>query len=88
MKSKDASRAVSEINHGIHRIETAYDKQEKTEDQEGSEIAFLKNWAEEIVKDNVPSKRQRLVAELQSAIDNEEYERAAQIRDRLRRMKH
>jgi len=87
LKSKDASRAVSEINHGIHKIETVYEKQDQEADQEGSEVAFLKNWAEEIVKDYTPSKRQRLVEELQSAIANEEYERAAQIRDRLKRMK-
>lgn len=86
LKSKDAPRAVNEINHGIHKIETAYGQKEQIDDQQGSEIAFLKNWAEEIVKSYTPTKRQRLVDELKAAIENEEYERAAKIRDKLKRL--
>ena len=88
LKAKDASRAVNEINHGIHKIEIAYGQKGKTDEQQGSEIAFLKNWAEEIVKSYTPTKRQRLVEELKSALENEEYEKAAKIRDRLKKMPH
>jgi hypothetical protein len=86
LKSKDASRAVNEINHGINKIETVYGQKGETEVQQGSEIDFLKNWAEEIVKSYTPTKRQRLVEELKTAIENEEFERAAKIRDKLKRM--
>ena len=86
LKAKDATRAVNEINHGIHKIETAYGTKDKAEDQHGSEIAFLQNWAEEIVKSYTPTKQQRLAEDLKTALENEEYEKAAKIRDRLKRL--
>jgi hypothetical protein len=86
LKAKDASRAVNEINHGIHKIETAYGTKGKADDQHGSEIAFLQNWAEEIVKSYTPTKQQRLAEDLKTALENEEYEKAAKIRDRLKRL--
>ena len=63
-----------------------YEKGHEYGGQPKTEIAFLKNWAEEIVKRYTPSKKQRLVDELNEAVRNEEYERAAKLRDRLNRM--
>ena len=48
---------------------------------------FLKNWAEELVKRYTPSKKQRLVEELRQAVEREEFEKAAKLRDRINRMK-
>ena len=50
-------------------------------------VMFLKNWADEIVNRRSPSKRQRLVDELKQAVEREEFERAAKIRDRLNKLK-
>ena len=85
LKAKDATRAVDEINHGIHKIENVYG-QKGTKSEQGSEINFLKNWADEIVKSYTPTKKQKLVEELKTALENEEYEKAAKIRDRLKKM--
>jgi hypothetical protein len=87
LKSKRVNQAVAEIHQGIHRIENVYEKSREYNGQPKTEIAFLKNWAEEIVKRYTPSKKQRLVDELNEAVRNEEYERAAKLRDRLNRMK-
>lgn len=87
LKAKDSSRAVNEINRGIHRIENVYEKGESSKAYSRTEVAFLKNWAEEIIKRYTPTKKQRLEEELKVAIANEEFEKAAKIRDKLNRMK-
>jgi len=87
LQAKDSSRAVSEIQRGINRIEHVYEKGEPGKPFSGTEITFLQNWAEEIVKRYTPSKKQKLVEELKVAVENEEFERAAKIRDKLNRMK-
>ncbi len=87
LKSKRVNQAVAEIHQGIHRIENVYEKSQEYEGQPKTEIAFLKNWAEEIVKRHTPSKKQRLVEEMNEAVRKEEYERAAKLRDRLNKMK-
>ena len=87
LKSKDTTRAVSEINQGINKIETVYESDSLEIDHSETEIAFLKNWADEIIKRYTPTKKQRLFEELHTAVKNEEFERAAKIRDKINRMK-
>jgi excinuclease UvrABC helicase subunit UvrB len=87
LKAKDAAKAVDEINEGIYKIENVYDKSDPMKNQSRTEVMFLKNWADEIVNRRTPTKRQRLVDELKEAVDREEFERAAKIRDRLNKLK-
>jgi len=87
LKAKDAAKAVDEINQGIHKIENVYEKDDSLKNQTRTEVMFLKNWANEIVNRRTPSKRQRLVDELKQAVEREEFERAAKIRDRLNKLK-
>jgi hypothetical protein len=87
LKSKDTTTAVNEINQGITKIENEYEKEGALAGHPKTEIAFLKNWAEEIIKRYTPTKKQRLHEELRSAVENEEFERAAKIRDKLNKLK-
>ncbi len=87
LKSKNVPRAVDEINQGIDRLERVYDKGPHHHGGPKAEVAFLKNWADEIVKRHTPTKKQRLVEELKRAVEQEEFERAAKLRDRLNKMK-
>ena len=87
LKSKDTTTAVNEINQGITKIEHEYEKEGSPAGHPKTEIAFLKNWAEEIIKRYTPTKKQRLNEELRSAVENEEFERAAKIRDKLNKIK-
>jgi len=87
LKAKNTNQAVSEINHGINKIENIYSQRDSSGKQPKTELSFLRNWAEEIVKHSVPTRKQRLVEELKIAVENEEYEKAAKIRDKLNRMK-
>jgi excinuclease UvrABC nuclease subunit len=86
LKSKKVNQVVSEIHSGINQIERVYEHTQNSEIPK-TEIAFLKNWADEIIKRYSSSKKQRLMEELEKAVINEEFERAAKIRDRLNRMK-
>jgi protein-arginine kinase activator protein McsA len=51
---------------------------------ESEEIAFLKEWADEIRKDRPRSLAQDLGDQLSEAVRLEDFERAAELRDRLR----
>jgi len=87
LKAKNVTRAVDEINHGIDRLERVYDTNRQESSIPRPEVAFLRNWADEIVKHHTPSKKQRLVEELRQAVEREEFEKAAKLRDRINRMK-
>jgi tetratricopeptide (TPR) repeat protein len=87
LKTKNVNQAVDEINQGIDRLERAFDKNPEDGAPPRPEVAFLRNWADEIVKRHTPSKKQRLVEELRQAVEREEFEKAAKLRDRLNRMK-
>jgi len=87
LKSKDAPKAVNEIRRGIDKIEDVYRKGGEAHDRQKTEVVFLKNWADEIIKRYTPTKRQRLVEELRIAVENEEYEKAAKIRDKLNKLR-
>ena len=87
LRSRDTLGAVDEIKRGINRIENVYNRDEAFKNSSKKELDFLRNWAEEIIKNYTPSKRQKLVEELRLAVENEEYEKAAKIRDRLNRLK-
>lgn len=86
LKAKNIPQAVDEINQGISSIEKVYDKGEGLKGMPRTEVSFLKSWAEEIVRRYTPSKRQRLLEELREAVENEEFEKAAKLRDKLNRM--
>jgi hypothetical protein len=87
LKSKNISRAVDEINEGINKLEHVYDKEKNDGLSSKAEVALLKNWADEIVKRHTPSRKQRLVDELREAVEREEFEKAAKLRDKINRMR-
>ena len=51
--------------------------------EESEEITFLKEWATEIKKDRPKSLLQDLKDQLREAVALEDFERAAELRDRL-----
>jgi len=87
LKSKDTPRAMDEIRDGIDKIEDVYKEGDVVYSKQKTEVTFLKSWADEIIKSYTPSKKQRLAEELKVAVENEEYEKAAKIRDKLNKMR-
>jgi len=50
-------------------------------------VTWLKNWLEQVFTLRPMSQRQRLERDLSEAVTNEDYEKAAQVRDALRNLK-
>jgi len=82
----DNDGALHHIEEGIEEIETffrSYDRDDLV--KESQELKILKDMAEEIRKQQPRSEEDRLRAELTEAVENEEFERAAEIRDELKK---
>lgn len=84
-EKNDLIEALSHIEEGIVEIKEFY----KTYDRddlidESQELKVLQEWANQIRDERPRSPEEKLREELQAAIDNEEFERAAQLRDELK----
>jgi len=88
LEVKDYSTAVTQIEHGIGRIREFYRKHERTDLLEQcGEITWLKNWVDQVYALRPMSERQKLEHALSEAVNNEDYEKAAQVRDAIRNLK-
>ena len=79
-------QALHHIEEGIDEIETffrSYDRDDLV--KESQELKILRDMAEEIRKQQPRSEEDQLRAELTKAVENEEFERAAEIRDELKK---
>lgn len=88
LEAKDFDAAIQQIEEGIGQIREFYREHARNEALEHSgEIAYLRNWLEEINAQRPLSKREKLEQALHEAVNNEDYEKAAQMRDALRNLK-
>ena len=55
--------------------------------EQNAELLSLKNWLEEVRSHRPLSQREKLERDLNDAVSNEDYEKAAQVRDALRNLK-
>lgn len=81
----DYDGAIAIVDRGIERIQqllSAFEDPDLSDDPE--EIHALEAWRQEITENRPISLKQRLAEQLQEAIADEKYERAAVLRDRLR----
>ena len=84
--SDDVEQALGHIEEGIEEIEAffrSYDRDDLV--KESQELKVLRDMAEEIRKQQPRSEEDQLRAELSDAVENEEFERAAEIRDELKK---
>ncbi len=87
LNRKDYDEALRQVEEGIERIRAFLDETGQVEEIETSnEINFLRQWMEEVRKTRPLTLKQRLQQELQEAIAKEEFERAAELRDQVRRL--
>ena len=88
IETHDYDTAVREVEEGLQGIRTFYHEHARAEAAETSgEIQSLENWLEEIRARRPVSARERLERALRDAINSEDYERAARVRDALRNLK-
>ncbi|HEY5892789.1 MAG TPA: UvrB/UvrC motif-containing protein [Chthoniobacterales bacterium] len=85
LQKKDFSGALKEIAKGRALIVNLFEENDQGESVSKSpEIGFLDEWAEEIRKKKPISKLEVMQREMEQAISVEAYERAAELRDKIR----
>jgi hypothetical protein len=87
LEEKSYDRALQLIETGIENISQFFREIEREDliDQ-CREIQFLEEWAERIETNRPVSPADRLRKELSQAVEQEDYEKAAELRDKIRSM--
>ena len=89
LEAEDYRTAMREVQHGIGRIEefvASWDSGEVV-DEEFPELTFLRDWYEELEQERPLSRREQLERDLNVAVEAENFEEAARLRDKLRTMR-
>jgi hypothetical protein len=87
LEEENFDLALGEIEDGIEEIRGFFKEFDRPDlVDESEEITFLTEWADEIRKDRPRSLLQDLKDQLREAVALENFERAAELRDRLRTM--
>lgn len=87
LQERDYDLALKQLEGGIQAIEAFYEGHGRNElATQSQELTFLRQWAEKVQQRKPVSPRERLQRQLAEAVREEAYERAAQIRDQLKRM--
>jgi hypothetical protein len=80
--------ALARIEEGLERLREFYRAHSRHDLLEHSmELQSLQQWQEEIRNKRPRSRREQLEQDLEEAVRNEDYERAARVRDQLRTLK-
>ena len=85
LESQDYDKAILRIDEGIEHIEEFFREYGRADLIDNAmEIAFLRKWRSEITRERPLSEPELLERELQEAVQQENFELAAELRDRLR----
>jgi excinuclease UvrABC helicase subunit UvrB len=85
LEEKSYDRALDLIQNGIDAIAEFFQEIDREDLVENCrEIQFLEEWSERIRSNRPLTAVDRLRRELHTAVEKEDYERAAQLRDQLR----
>ena len=87
LEEKEHEEALQEIRGGIEEIEQFLEAQEEPGSDECEELQFLRKWEKEVEGNRPLSRRERLDADLRAAVEEEKFELAASLRDKLRRLR-
>jgi UvrB/uvrC motif len=88
LEANDYNAAIQFIEEGLSLIQEFYRENNRSELAEQSgEVNYLRNWLEEVSSKRPLSKRERLEKALIDAVNNEDYEKAAKVRDELKNLK-
>jgi UvrB/UvrC motif-containing protein len=88
LDAQDFNTALSEIDDAVEKLRQFY-RDFSREDliEDSPEIGSLESWREEVNAKRPMSKKEKLEIALQDAVQREDYEKAAQVRDALRNLK-
>ena len=87
LKQDNYNQAIRNIEEGLEQLRSFYNSVSRSDLVDASsEIRALEIWLEEL-KDQQPlSKREKLERELSKAIQQENFEKAAKVRDEIRNL--
>ena len=87
VERKEYEEALKKIEEGIRTIDSLPDMENATFTYEkGRSLDLLRGMAKELVGNRPLSEKEKLQKKLQEAIEQENYERAAQLRDRIQKL--
>ncbi len=87
LEEKNYDRALELIEGGVESIRDFFHEIERDDLADACrEIQFLEEWSERIQNNRPITPADRLRIELSSAVEQEDYERAAQLRDQIREL--
>lgn len=86
-QKKNYSQAIRNIEEGLKQLRSFYDSDSRSDTADASsEIRALEIWLEELKDQRPLSKREKLERELNRAIQQENFEKAAKVRDEIRNL--
>jgi tetratricopeptide (TPR) repeat protein len=87
IEREDFADAVALIEKGMGKIKAFYEKTENIEmTQQSPELSFLQEWLDEVRSKQPLTKLEKMQREMDRAIAQEAYERAAELRDQIKAM--
>ena len=88
LQDEEFSAAVKEIEAGIDRLREFYESYSRQDLlPQSPEIQGLQHWMEEVERKRPLTKREQLERDLNEAVRSEDYEKAAKVRDALKKLK-
>ncbi len=87
LETEEYGPALQEIADGINRLREFYDAHGRQDLMaQSSEIAGLEHWMSEVEQKRPLTRREQLERDLHDAVRQEDYEKAAKVRDALRKL--
>jgi hypothetical protein len=87
LQGNNFGHAIRQIEEGLESIREFYRSHGRGDlAEEGSEIQSLQEWLREVQQRRPISRRERLERQLARALEREEYEKAAELRDKLKHL--
>jgi hypothetical protein len=87
LQAKDFKGAIKRIEHGLESIREFFRSCDRVDMMEEShEVLSLQDWLQDVQQRRPRSKHERLEQQLAQALEQENYEKAAVLRDRLKKL--
>ncbi|MCS1411198.1 MAG: hypothetical protein M2R45_04395 [Verrucomicrobia subdivision 3 bacterium] len=81
------SKAITNVEEGLEQLRAFYDSVSRPDlAEDSSELQALETWLEELKDQRPLSKREKLEIELNEAIRQENFEKAAKVRDEIKNL--
>jgi hypothetical protein len=90
LENEDYAAAMRFVQEGIDRIEEfsgEFEGGDDLMDEEFPELSFLRDWYEELEQERPLSQKEQLEQDLTIAVEAENFEEAARLRDKLRTLR-